>query len=99
MPFCGFNAKMVQGVGIFAQGLFEAVLDRSQRENIEIRSAFEREVSEITLFLEALENKYQELRREGRPTAMTELADWIGEQNHSNRPEDSAADSLKLKTP
>jgi hypothetical protein len=81
MPLCGFNPKMIQGVAIFAQGLFEAVLARSRAEEIDMHVAFEKEVSEISLFLEALEDKYQELRRDRPTKVMTELVDWIGDQN------------------
>lgn len=80
MPFCGFNPKMVQGLGIFAQGLFEAVLERSQAEKTDIKHAFEKEVSELSLFLEALENRYQQLRKDGSPKVMSELVEWIGEK-------------------
>ena len=83
MPFCGFNPKMVHGLGIFAQGLFEAVLERSQVEKIDIKTAFEKEVSELSLFLEALENRYQQLRRDGSPKVMSELVEWIGEKPRS----------------
>lgn len=81
MPLCGFNPKMIQGVAIFAQGLFEAVLARSKEEQIDVRVAFEKEVSEISLFLEALEDKYQELRRERPAHVMTDLVDWIEESS------------------
>jgi hypothetical protein len=33
MPFCGFNPKMVHGLGIFAQGLFEALGAIANRKN------------------------------------------------------------------
>ncbi len=81
MPLCGFNPKMIQGIAIFAQGLFEAVLARSRAEKLDIRVAFEKEVSEITLFLGALEDRYQELRRDRPDKVMTELVDWISYQN------------------
>ena len=80
MPFCGFNPKMVQGLGVFAQGLFEAVLERSQAEKTDIKAAFEKEVSELSLFLEALENKYQQLRRDGNPKVTSDLVESIGEK-------------------
>jgi hypothetical protein len=72
---------MIQGLAIFAQGLFEAVLERSEAEQIDIKAAFEHEVSELTAFLGVLEDKYQELRRDRNPQLMTELVDWIGRRS------------------
>lgn len=77
MPFCGYNPKMVQGLAIFAQGLFEAVLERSEKEHMDIRAAFEREVSELSSFLGALEEKYQELRTLRSPKLMEELIEFM----------------------
>ncbi len=78
MPFCGFNTKMVEGLAIFARGLFEATQDRASREGISIDQAFEREVKEMGLLLEALENSYQELRGQlSSPEAMRKLVETI----------------------
>jgi len=78
MPFCGFNTKMVEGLAIFARGLFEATLDRSHREGISIDQAFEREVAEMGLLLEALETSYQKLRGQlSSPEAMHKLVETI----------------------
>jgi hypothetical protein len=101
MPLCGFNPKMIQGVAIFAQGLFEAVLDRAKNENLEVPVAFEREIAELSVFLKALEDKYQDLRGERSPAVMTELVDWIAQrhQHGSTLPESglpAEAQSSKL---
>jgi hypothetical protein len=73
MPFCGFNPKMVHGLGIFAQGLFEALGAIANRK--------------LNLFLEALENRYQQLRKDGSPKVMSELVDWIGEKPSPSKPD------------
>jgi hypothetical protein len=102
MPFCGYNPKMIQGLAIFAQGLFEAVLERSEAEHIDIKAAFEHEVSELTSFLGVLEDKYQELRRDRNPKLMTELVEWIGKDStHSDRSSEkrsSVPNGQRLKT-
>lgn len=78
MPFCGFNTKMVEGLAIFARGLFEATLDRSRREGISIEQSFEHEVAEMGILLEALETSYQKLRGQlSSPEAMRELVQTI----------------------
>ncbi len=62
MPLCGFNEKMIEGLAIFAKGLFEAVQDRAAREGLSLEKAFDNEIHELGLFLASLEEKYQHLR-------------------------------------
>ena len=64
MPLCGFKPKMVQGIVIFSQGLLEATLERAKETGVSIEKAFKFEVGEIAAFLEALETKHQELKRD-----------------------------------
>ena len=52
MPFCGFNPKMIRGLGIFAEGLFEATVTRAKEEGKTIPEAFEIEMRDIGLFLQ-----------------------------------------------
>jgi hypothetical protein len=56
MSVCGFNAKMIDGIVVFAQGLFEATIVRAKENGVSIEGAFKQEVRDIRLFLEALEN-------------------------------------------
>lgn len=82
MPLCGFNSKMIDGIAVFAQGLFEATLARAEEENVSIEEAFKMEVREMSLFLEALENKHQELKRTHSPRqSMEKAVQWIGEND------------------
>jgi len=67
MPLCGFNAKMIQGITMFAEGLFEATAARAAEEKISLPEAFKIELRDIELFLQALEAKHQELKRQMPP--------------------------------
>ena len=78
MPFCGFKKKMIHGIAIFAEGLFEATLERAKEEGKSIEEAFEYEVREISMFLEALENKHQELKKNNsQEVTMQKAVEWI----------------------
>ena len=67
MPLCGFNPKMIQGIAIFAEGLFEATVARAEEENLSLPEAFQIELRDIGLFLQALEDKHQELKKNFPP--------------------------------
>lgn len=67
MPLCGFNPKMIQGIAIFAEGLFEATAARAAEENKPLPEAFRTELRDIGLFLQALEDKHQELKQKMSP--------------------------------
>lgn len=58
MPLCGFNKKMIHGLSIFSQGLFEATLERGEQNNVDSITAVQIEVKEIDLFIKALQEKY-----------------------------------------
>lgn len=78
---CGFNSRMVQGIAIFAEGLFEATVERAKENNISIDQSFNTEIKEIQKFLEALEGKHQELKKSHTPEeTMTRVVKWIDEQ-------------------
>jgi hypothetical protein len=78
MPLCGFNKKMIHGITIFSEGLFEATLQRANEQNIDLQTAFRAEVEEIGLFLEALESKYQELKKtNSAEETMRKAVQWI----------------------
>jgi hypothetical protein len=82
MPLCGFNPKMLQGLTLFAQGLYEAVLQRASERGISIEKAMEIEIEEMNVFLGALEEKYQELRKAySIDEAMRKLVEWTESQN------------------
>ncbi len=78
MPLCGFNKKMIRGIAIFSEGLFEATIQRAEEQRVDISTAFRREVKEIGLFLEALENEHQQLKKKHSPkTTMRKAVEWI----------------------
>src|SRR4051812_31402473 len=85
MPLCGFNTKMVQGIALFAEGLFEATLDRSQYQSVSVEDAFKNELKDITAFLEAIEKMHQKTKRDSdRATVMTRIVHWMAE--HDRKP-------------
>jgi len=67
MPLCGFNPKMIHGIALFAEGLFEATAARATEEKMSLPDAFQVELRDIHLFLQALEDKHQELKRQLSP--------------------------------
>lgn len=77
MPLCGFDAKMLQGLTLFAQGLYESALRLSEEKGIAVDEAMQIEIKEMNVFLGALEEKYQALRKtHGVDEAMRELTEW-----------------------
>ena len=78
MPLCGFNKKMLAGLTMFSQGLYEQALKRQQEDNILIDKAFEIEVEEMNIFLTKLDEKYyKELRPKHTVLeAMDKLVEW-----------------------
>lgn len=78
MPLCGFNPKMIQGISIFAEGLFEATVARAEEEGKSLDEAFQIELRDIRLFLQAIEDKHQELKRKLPPEeAVAGVADLV----------------------
>jgi hypothetical protein len=78
MPLCGFNPKMIQGIAIFAEGLFEATVARAREEGKSLPEAFDIELRDIRLFLQAIEDKHQELKRKMPPAeAAAGVADLV----------------------
>ena len=71
MPLCGFNPKMIQGIALFAEGLFEATVARAEEEKMSLPEAFGIELRDIKLFLQALEDKHQELKHQMPPAEAT----------------------------
>jgi uncharacterized protein YaaN involved in tellurite resistance len=58
MPLCGFNKKMIDGIAIFSEGLFEATLQRGEENKHDASRAIKNEVTEIELFINRLKRKY-----------------------------------------
>lgn len=84
MPFCGFHTKMVTGLVTFAEGLFEATLERSKAEGLSIEQAYRQEVAELGAFLEELEIQYQRIKKEragSRKQVMAAVANWVAEKD------------------
>jgi hypothetical protein len=58
MPLCGFNKKMIDGIVIFSEGLYEATIERGHQDKVDDLVAIKTEVKEIDLFVKALQAKY-----------------------------------------
>jgi hypothetical protein len=58
MPLCGFNKKMIEGIVVFSEGLFEATIERGRQNKVDDLAAIKTEVQEIDLFIKALQAKY-----------------------------------------
>ena len=77
MPLCGFKPGMLKGLTMFAQGLYEAAVDRAEMDHIGVEAAMKREISEMNVFLAALDEKYEELRETTEvDEAMRALVSW-----------------------
>jgi hypothetical protein len=77
MPMCGFSPKMLQGLTMFAQGLYESALARSKEKKVSIENAMAAEILEMNVFLAALDERYDELKvRMDTDQAMRELVKW-----------------------
>lgn len=88
MPFCGYNVKMVKGLTVFAEGLFSATLERAKEKRIDIHQAFKEEVTDLKVFLEALERRYQAAKRSRSGHSirvMTDVAKWVHEKDRPGR--------------
>ena len=84
MPMCGFSPKMLQGLTMFAQGLYDSALVRSQEKRISIEAAMEAEIHEMNVFLAALDEHYDELKeRMSVDQAMRNLTQWTQEQREN----------------
>ena len=87
MPLCGFNSKMIQGIAVFAEGLFEATVARAKEEGKTLPEAFEIELRDIRLFLQAIEDKHQELKRKMPPAdAAAGVADLVFRWRDGDQP-------------
>lgn len=78
MPLCGFNPKMLGGLAMFTQGLYEQALKRQKEDGITLERAFKLEVEEMNIFYAKLDEKYyKELRPKHDVTAAQErLIEW-----------------------
>ncbi len=85
MPLCGFNPTMLKGLTMFAQGLYAQAQKRAQADNISLDDAFSKEVHEMTVFLAALDEHYEELRKTSDvDVAMRELVMWAERRRNGN---------------
>ena len=60
MPLCGFNPKMLKGLTLFAQGLYEQAKKRSNDDGINMEKSYEKEIEEMNIFLSELDRRYYE---------------------------------------
>src|SRR5574341_1060855 len=67
MPMCGFNEKMIRGIAQFGEDLFESTLARASEEKLSLDEAFKIELRDMGLFLQALEDKHQAVKRKMPP--------------------------------
>ncbi len=78
MPLCGFDKKMLSGLTLFAQSLYEAALRKSDEKSISIEKAMEVEIDEMNEFLFALDEKYEGLRKNSNvQNSMEKLVSWV----------------------
>ncbi len=54
MPMCGFSKSMLDGLGVYHQGLAEAVIKKSKKSNITVEEAIMWELKEMDTFLKEL---------------------------------------------
>ncbi|MDB4984133.1 MAG: hypothetical protein JWM20_312 [Patescibacteria group bacterium] len=57
MPLCGFNQKMLDGLGLFAEGLWEQAIKRSEEDKVSIEESLKQEIKEMNIFKEILAEK------------------------------------------
>ncbi len=57
MPLCGFNRKMLEGLSLFAEGLFEQAIKRSGEDGLSLEESLKQEISEMDIFREILDSK------------------------------------------
>lgn len=80
MPFCGFNPTMLKGLALFSQGLYEQAVKRADKDGVDVKTAMEIEVREMNIFLPALDEQYEVLRKTmGVDEAMRALVKWAKE--------------------
>lgn len=85
MPLCGFNPTMLKGLTMFAQGLYAQAQKRAAADKISLDDAFSKEVHEMTVFLAALDEQYEELRKTSAvDDAMRELVSWAEQHRTSD---------------
>ena len=57
MCFCGFNQKMLEGIGNFNEGLVEhGILDRSEKKKQTAEQTINRELEDMSCFLKEVHN-------------------------------------------
>jgi hypothetical protein len=57
MPMCGFNQKMLEGLSLFAEGLFDQAIKRSGEDNLSLEESLKQEILEMNIFREILDSK------------------------------------------
>lgn len=62
MPLCGFNEKMLTGLSLFAEGLFDQAIKRSKEDNLSLEDSLKQEISEMDIFREILSAKGEKLQ-------------------------------------
>lgn len=50
MPFCGFNKKMIGGLIMFLEGIYEATVKRGKEAEVTDSEAFENELLDMSIF-------------------------------------------------
>lgn len=92
MALCGFNKEMLDGLTMFAQGLFKQVPKRAAEDNLSTEDSINQELAEMETFLQVLEESNQEVTFLKGVTYMAQAlyAQSIAE-NGANSPEEIAS--------
>lgn len=73
---------MLKGLTLFAQGLYEQAVKRAAKDGVDVKTAMEIEVHEMNVFLPALDEQYEELRKtQDVDEAMRNLVTWAKQRD------------------
>ncbi len=54
MALCGFNSRMIEGLGEFGEGLYEQAKKKASEDGLSLRQSVETEIEETGIFLKML---------------------------------------------
>lgn len=75
-------AEMIHGIAVFSGALFEQTLSQNGRTKADLKGTFDKQVKNISEFLEQLENKHQELKKTNTPQqTMVKAVQWIDDND------------------
>lgn len=62
MALCGFNKKMLAGLTMFSEGLYEQVPKRAVEDSLSVEDSVKQELSEMETFLAMLQQSSKDVR-------------------------------------